>query len=76
MEMVRLLKNNDTLPENNTPAGASIDADISAIINKNATIKIDVLPFDANGNVTIKFNGKSETINFNAYKLLFMIWEF
>ena len=59
-------KNNDTLIENNTPAGASIDADISAIINKNATIKIDVLPFDANGNVTIKFNGKSETINFNA----------
>ena len=58
--------NNDTLIENNTPAGASIDADISAIINKNATIKIDVLPFDANGNVTIKFNGKSETINFNA----------
>ena len=59
-------KNNDTLIENNTPVGASIDADISAIINKNATIKIDVLPFDANGNVTIKFNGKSETINFNA----------
>ncbi len=59
-------KNNDTLIENNTPAGASIDADISASINKNATIKIDVLPFDANGNVTIKFNGKSETINFNA----------
>ena len=59
-------KNNDTLIENNTPAGASIDADISVIINKNATIKIDVLPFDANGNVTIKFNGKSETINFNA----------
>ena len=59
-------KNNDTLIENNTPAGASIDADIFAIINKNATIKIDVLPFDANGNVTIKFNGKSETINFNA----------
>ena len=27
---------------------------------------IDVLPFDAYGNVTIKFNGKSETINFNA----------
>ena len=59
-------KNNDTLIENNTPAGASIDADISAIINKNATIKIDVLPFDANGNVTIKFNGKSETVSFNA----------
>ena len=59
-------KNNDTLIENNTPAGASIDVDIFAIINKNATIKIDVLPFDANGNVTIKFNGKSETINFNA----------
>ena len=59
-------KSNDTIIENNTPAGASIDADISAIINKNATIKIDVLPFDANGNVTIKFNGKSETINFNA----------
>ena len=59
-------KNNDTIIENNTPAGASIDADISAIINKNATIKIDVLPFDAYGNVTIKFNGKSETINFNA----------
>ena len=59
-------KSNDTLIENNTPAGASIDADISASINKNATIKIDVLPFDANGNVTIKFNGKSETINFNA----------
>ena len=59
-------KNNDTLIENNTPAGASIDADIFAIINKNATIKIDVLPFDANGNVTIKFNGKSETISFNA----------
>ena len=59
-------KNNDTLIEDNTPAGASIDADIFAIINKNATIKIDVLPFDANGNVTIKFNGKSETINFNA----------
>ena len=59
-------KNNDTLIENNTPAGASIDADISASINKNATIKIDVLPFDANGNVTIKFNGKSETVSFNA----------
>ena len=59
-------KSNDTIIENNTPAGASIDADISASINKNATIKIDVLPFDANGNVTIKFNGKSETINFNA----------
>ena len=59
-------KSNDTIIENNTPAGASINADISAIINKNATIKIDVLPFDANGNVTIKFNGKSETINFNA----------
>ena len=59
-------KNNDTLIENNTPAGASIDADIFAIINKNATIKIDVLPFDANGNVTIKFNGKSETVSFNA----------
>ena len=59
-------KSNDTIIENNTPAGASINADISASINKNATIKIDVLPFDANGNVTIKFNGKSETINFNA----------
>ena len=59
-------KNNDTLIENNTPAGASIDADISASINKNATIKIDVLPFDANGNVNIKFNGKSETVSFNA----------
>ena len=59
-------KSNDTIIENNTPAGASINTDISASINKNATIKIDVLPFDANGNVTIKFNGKSETINFNA----------
>ena len=59
-------KSNDTIIENNTPAGASIDADIFAIINKNATIKIDVLPFDANGNVTIKFNGKSETVSFNA----------
>ena len=59
-------KSNDTIIENNTPVGASINADISASINKNATIKIDVLPFDANGNVTIKFNGKSETINFNA----------
>ncbi len=59
-------KSNDTIIENNTPAGASINADISASINKNATIKIDVLPFDANGNVTIKFNGKSETVSFNA----------
>ena len=59
-------KSNDTIIENNTPAGASINTDISASINKNATIKIDVLPFEANGNVTIKFNGKSETINFNA----------
>ena len=59
-------KSNDTIIENNTPAGASINTDIFASINKNATIKIDVLPFDANGNVTIKFNGKSETINFNA----------
>lgn len=40
-------KSNDTIIENNTPAGASINADISASINKNATIKIDVLPFDA-----------------------------
>ena len=59
-------KSNDTIIENNTPAGASINTDISASINKNATIKIDVLPFDANGNVTIKFNGKSETVSFNA----------
>ena len=59
-------KSNDTIIENNTPAGASINTDISASINKNATIKIDVLPFDANGNVTIKFNGKSETASFNA----------
>ena len=59
-------KSNDTIIENNTPAGASINIDISASINKNATIKIDVLPFDANGNVTIKFNGKSETVSFNA----------
>ena len=58
-------KSNDTIIENNTPAGASINTDISASIN-NATIKIDVLPFDANGNVTIKFNGKSETVSFNA----------
>lgn len=43
-------KSNDTIIENNTPAGASINTDISASINKNATIKIDVLPFDANGN--------------------------
>ena len=59
-------KSNDTIIENNTPAGASINTDISVSINKNATIKIDVLPFDANGNVTIKFNGKSETVSFNA----------
>ena len=59
-------KSNDTIIENNTPAGALINTDISASINKNATIKIDVLPFDANGNVTIKFNGKSETVSFNA----------
>ena len=59
-------KSNDTIIENNTPTGASINTDISASINKNATIKIDVLPFDANGNVTIKFNGKSETVSFNA----------
>ena len=59
-------KSNDTIIENNTPAGASINTDISASINKNATIKIDVLPFDVNGNVTIKFNGKSETVSFNA----------
>ena len=58
-------KSNDTIIENNTPAGASINTDISASII-NATIKIDVLPFDANGNVTIKFNGKSETVSFNA----------
>ena len=59
-------KINDTIIENNTPTGASIDVDVIANINKNATIKIDVLPFDANGNVTIKFNGKSETVSFNA----------
>ena len=59
-------KINDTIIENNTPTGASIDVDVIANINENATIKINVLPFDAYGNVTIKFNGKSETINFNA----------
>ena len=63
-------KSNDTIIENNTPAGASINTDISASINKNATIKIDVLPFDANGNVTIKFNGQSETVSFNASQTL------
>ena len=59
-------KSNDTIIENNTPAGASINTDISARIIKNETIKIDVLPVAANGNVTIKFNGKSETVSFNA----------
>lgn len=37
-------KINDTIIENNTPTGASIDVDVIANINENATIKINVLP--------------------------------
>ena len=58
--------NNNTIINNNSPDGASIDVDIVANINENAIITINVLPFDANGNITIKFNGKTETISFNA----------